>query len=162
MQTSSIPVFIAFALVPLPATAKDDALQTLEYAFASGRDDRQTLEKMQSEIEAKLKVVDIEEFKGGEDCVKLGKKGSKRDTVAYVCSTDKKVYDVMTSVYYSNLDANSPVNDISANVSPTATSCSVGGCKYSGHLHAQPCIYVTDNGVWCRHSPYTSAHNCYP
>jgi hypothetical protein len=164
MRTSSTLIFVALALLALSAHAKEDALQALKYEFSVGNgEDPQILENMESEIDNKLNPVQLEEFKGGESCVKLSRKGFKRGTISYVCSTAKDLYQFMASVYFKYLDVHSPVSDISMTVSATATSCSIGGCNFSGHRGAQPCFLVTDflvGGIWCRHTPYTSAHNC--
>jgi hypothetical protein len=163
MKSLSTLVFIIVAVIALPASGKDDALQALEYQFVVGRDDRETLKQIQLEIEQQLKVIDIEDFKGGVDCMKIGKKGGKRDAATYVCTTEQHVYSVMTSVYYENLDAHSPVNDVSMSVTPTVTSCSSHGCSNSAHPGKQPCVTVTSNGtLWCRDYQFLNSplHNC--
>lgn len=168
MKAFSTLVLVTVMLLAAPtAGAKDDDLQVLEYQFNLGRGENpEILEAMQEAIEKGLKVAHWDTFKGGEDCVRLSQgkfeKGERRGRLTYVCSTSDRVYSFMTKVYYGSLDVKSPVNDVAIDVRAAATSCSIGGCAYPQHPGRQPCILVTEqnDGVWCRHSPYTAAHNC--
>lgn len=166
MKASLVLVFVAIALsATLRAHAKDDDLRTLEYQFSTGRQEIGILSKIQSTIEKELTVIDYETFKEspksgeGVDCLKLSK-GRRRDSVTYVCSTTREVFDVMADTYYASLDAKSPVNDVSLSISAVALSCSFRGCGNATHPGRQPCFLVFDGGVYCRHSPYTAEHNC--